>query len=140
MYVVGQINKTVYQYALSTAWDVSTATYETKSFSVNTQETLPTGVCFGDSGTKMYAVGTTNDTIYQYTLSTAWEVNTASYASKSYSPGVGATPQGIRFSSDGITCYMLENTSDVLRQIKLQTAWDIASVKLPLLVLVLQKP
>jgi 6-phosphogluconolactonase (cycloisomerase 2 family) len=133
MYVVGQTNKTVYQYALSTAWDVSTATYETKSFSVNTQETLPTGVCFGDSGTKMYAVGTTNDTIYQYTLSTAWEVNTASYASKSYSPGVGATPQGIRFSPDGITCYMLENTSDVLRQIRLQTAWDIASVKTSLI-------
>ncbi|GAJ19106.1 unnamed protein product, partial [marine sediment metagenome] len=31
MYVVGRINNTVFQYSLSTPWDVSTASYAWKS-------------------------------------------------------------------------------------------------------------
>jgi DNA-binding beta-propeller fold protein YncE len=68
MYIVGTFKKTVYQYTLNTAWDVSTASYASKSFSVAGQETNPKSVFFNPDGTKMYIVGATNDTIYQYTL------------------------------------------------------------------------
>jgi len=66
MYVVGRANDSVYQYILSTAWDVSTASYDSVSFSVASQDTSPTGLFFKTDGTKMYVVGSTNDTVYQY--------------------------------------------------------------------------
>lgn len=67
MYVVGLLNDTVHQYALGTAWDVSTATLQ-KSFSVAAQDISPEGLVFSTDGTKMYICGNTGDAVYQYNL------------------------------------------------------------------------
>lgn len=126
----GSADKVV-QWTLSTAWDISTATSASKSVTVGSQETSPQGVAFGDSGTKMYVVGTSSRTIFQYTLSTAWDVSTASYASKSLLISASATnPVGLRFSSDGTKCYVVTaetSTADKINQYTLSTAWDIST-------------
>jgi len=70
MYIVGNANDTVHQYALSTPWEVQTAVYEPgKIKSVAAQDNNPLGIFFKPDGTKMYMVGTT-DTVYQYDLTT----------------------------------------------------------------------
>ena len=76
MYIIGNIGDLVESYTLSTAWDVSTATYDSKSFSVASQDGLPRGFAFKSDGTKVYIVGATSDAVYQYSLSTAWDVST----------------------------------------------------------------
>ncbi len=53
-YVVGSTNDTVYQYSMSTAWNMATASYDGISLSVTAQETVPQGLFFKDDGTKMY--------------------------------------------------------------------------------------
>ena len=65
MYVVGSIGDDINEYSLSTAWDVSTASY-VRLFSVATQDTLPRGLFFKPDGTKMYVVGGTGDAVYEY--------------------------------------------------------------------------
>jgi DNA-binding beta-propeller fold protein YncE len=67
MYIMGNNNKTVFQYTLSTPWNVSTATYDT-SKSVSSQDSAPYGVAFNSDGSKMYIIGASNDTVYQYTV------------------------------------------------------------------------
>jgi sugar lactone lactonase YvrE len=127
-YIVGTTNDTVYQYSCSTAWDVSTASYDSKSFSVGGQEASPTGLFFKDDGTKFYVVGTANDTVYQYSCSTAWDVSTASYDSKSFSvAGQEPTPSGIVFKSDGTKFYITGNTNDTVYQYSCSTAWDVST-------------
>jgi hypothetical protein len=44
--MIGTMNDTVYQYTLSTAWDISSATYDSISFSVAGQEVTPTSIFF----------------------------------------------------------------------------------------------
>ena len=78
MYVLGYGNDTVYQYSLSTAWVVSSASYDSVSFSVNSQEVSPSAMFFKPDGTKMYVLGQSNSIVYQYSLSTAWVVSSAS--------------------------------------------------------------
>jgi len=91
---------------LSTAWDVSTASYASKSFSVATQDNQPAEVVLSSSGTKMFVLGGTNTTVYQYTLSTAWDVSTASYDTVSFSVAAQESfPGGITFSFDGSQMY-----------------------------------
>jgi hypothetical protein len=68
MFMVGALNGSAYQYTLTTAWDLSTASYDTVSFSVGTEDASPVGIAFSGDGTKMYMVGDTNDTVYQYTV------------------------------------------------------------------------
>ena len=69
MYVLnGSGAPKIYQYTLTTAWDVSTASYTGKSFSVLGEESKPRGFCFGDSRTKLFVCGWNGDDINQYTL------------------------------------------------------------------------
>jgi hypothetical protein len=78
MYIVGLIGDDVNEYDLSTAWDISTASY-LQNFSVAAQETFPRGLFFKPDGTKMYICGSTGDDVNEYDLSTAWDISTASY-------------------------------------------------------------
>src|SRR6056300_303689 len=126
MYVLGYGNDTVFQYALSTAWDISTASYESKSFNVNSQETQPTFVHMNDDGTKMYIVGFTNNTFYQYTLSTAYDVSTASYETF-YDPSEATSPKNLAFLANGSVMIIADNTNDSLYQYSLSTAYDIST-------------
>lgn len=126
MYIAGAANKFVYQYTLSTAWDASTATYASKSVSVNSQATSPRGVFFSPDGTAMFVVGT--NAVYQYTLSTPWDVSTATYASKSVSVnGQSGTAVDIFFKPDGTTMYVMGDANDTVYQYTLSTPWDVST-------------
>jgi hypothetical protein len=128
MYVVGFTTDTVYQYSLSTAWDLSTSSYDSVSFSVASQETTPSGLFFKDDGTKMYVVGRTSATVYQYSLSTAWDLSTASYDSVSFSVSSQETnPNALSFKPDGTKMYVVGMTSDAVFQYSLSTAWVVSS-------------
>mgnify|MGYP003627065799 CR=1 FL=1 len=83
----------VYEYALSTAWDLTTvASTHTTSLDVSAVVGALNGLCFNSDGTKMYLIdGTSADTLYQYTLSTAFVLSTATYANKSFYFGASAT-------------------------------------------------
>ena len=129
MYVLDNTNKTVYQYTLSTAWDMSTASYASKSFSVVSQESSePTGLFFKPDGTKMYVAGNGTDSVFQYNLSTAWDVSTASYESKSFSFASQSTlTYEVLFNADGTKMYDVSNTSGTIFQYSLSTAWDVST-------------
>ena len=126
MYLMGRINDTVFQYTLSTAWDISTASYASKSFSVASEDTVPNDVFFKSDGTKMYVAGNGNDNIYQYTLSTAYDVSTASYDSISIDiSGQTLGPSGLVFHPDGGYFYITGGGS--VFKYSLSTAWDLST-------------
>lgn len=130
MFVVGvdgsNISR-VFQYSLSTAWDLSTASYDSVSFSVSTQTTAGTGLFFKPDGTKMY-VSQQNGAAYQYTLSTSWSVSTASYDGVSFALNPPSPDNyGIFFKPDGTKLYGVSNGTDSIREWTLGTAWDLST-------------
>ena len=127
-YVEDQTSSTIYQYSMTEAWDVSTASYDSKSFSVSSQETGPLGIHFKPDGTKMYVVGYSDDKVVQYSLSTAWDVSTASYDSKESPSVVSVTgnPTDVIFNPDG-TKMWVTGVSDVVAEYGLSTAWDVST-------------
>jgi len=130
MYIIGISTDTVYQYTLSTAWDIGTASYASKSFSVTSQESNPFALLFNPTGTIMYIVGVSNDTIYQYTLSTGFDVSTASYASKSFSLSdqfVITSPSGLSINDNGTAIYVCDGSNGSIFEITLSTAYDIST-------------
>ena len=117
MYIMDYSNKVVYQYTLSTAWNVSTAVYASLSVSISGQSSGAYGLAFSPDGTKMYVLDNSSETVYQYTLSTAWNVSTASYASLSKSVSAqSSNPIGVAFSSDGTKMYILDYTNKAVYQ------------------------
>jgi sugar lactone lactonase YvrE len=127
-YVVSSTQGVIYAYDLSTAWDVSTASYNSENFDASSEDSAVTDLIFKPDGTKMYVVGRTNDNVYQYSLSTAWDVSTASYDSKSVSvASQETTPEGVTFKSDGTSLYVVGRVNDDIFQYDMTTAWDVST-------------
>ena len=117
MYIVSFGNDTIYQYSLSSAFNLSTASYDSVSLSVNAQEAAPAGMTFNNDGTKMYIVGENGDEVNQYGLSTAFDLSTASYDNIAFSlSGQDSTPADIAFSNDGTKMYMVGYNTDAVYQ------------------------
>lgn len=117
MYMVGFDNKTVFQYSLANAWNISTATYDTVSLSTNAQDVTPTEISFKPDGTKMYIQGAASDSVYQYNLTTAWDLSTASYDNVSLSTNSqDSDAEAFFFSTDGTKLYVGGNTNDTIYQ------------------------
>ena len=85
MYVCGESSDKVYQYSLSSAYDLSTASYDSVSLDVSSQQGAPRSVVFNNDGSALYIVGTSAAAVHQYTLSTEYDLSTGSYASKTVS-------------------------------------------------------
>jgi len=129
MYITGNYNDNVFQYTLSTAWDVSTASYDSKYKYIGSEDDFPYGIFFKPDGTKMYITGNYNDNVFQYTLSTAWDVSTASYDSKyKYIGSVDMSQYGLFFKPDGTKMYTMGNQNDTVYQYTLSTAWDVSTI------------
>lgn len=105
-------------------YDLANASYDSVSFSVNGQEANPYGIEFNANGTKMYIVGSSTDRVHQYSLSTPFSINTASYDSVSFSfSSQSVNPYKVRFNSDGTKMYMLGGR--IVYQYSLSTAFAV---------------
>lgn len=102
-------------------WDVGSAVY-TQSFDVSAKETAPTGLTFKPDGSQMYIIGIGSDAVHNYTLSTAWDISTASFT-RSFSVADKDTgSNGVTFKTDGTTMYMIGSTGDLVYQYDLGTS------------------
>lgn len=127
MYIVGSLGDAVYEYDLSAAWDVSTASY-VQNFSIAAQETNPRGLFFKDDGTAMYILGSSSQNVIGYSLSSAWDISTATFA-VSDSLGVSVST-GLFFKPDGTRMYTTTTTGPAVREYSLSTPWSVGTVSL----------
>lgn len=132
MYVSG--DDRIYQYSLSTAWDVSTASYDSKTLGTSTTTGTNLDHFFiGDSGTKVYVLRSDNANVYRYDLSTAWDISSGSYSGLAVNTTTGApssssAPFTVNFSSDGTKMYVhMTNPYDSMYQYDLSSAWNVST-------------
>jgi hypothetical protein len=127
MYVIGTAVDTVFQYTLSTPWSVATASYDSVSFSVTGQDTSPSGFWFKPDGLSMYMVGQNGDAVYRYTLSTAWNVSTATFLQSFSVSGQETVATAVTFTGDGSRMFVMGQTGDDVNVYNLTTPWDIST-------------
>jgi len=124
MFVVGSAGDAVYEYTLGTAFDVSTGLF-VDSFSVAEQDTSPLGLAFSSDGAKMFVVGSIGDAVYEYILTTGFDVSTASFVD-SFSVAAQDDPTDVAFSSDGEKMFIL-GSGDAVYEYTLTTAFDVSA-------------
>ena len=127
-YVLDAGTYRVYQYTLSTPNDITTATYDSKNFLTGSQDGSPRGLYFTSDGLTMITVGSSNERVYRYTLSTAWDVSTASYASDFYLVSSQSTSQrGVFLKSDGTKFYINDDGGNAVEEYTMSTAYDVST-------------
>ena len=116
----------------TTGFVISSGSYDSKSFSVASQETSPKGVFFKTDGTKMYVIGTAGGAVFQYGLSTAFDISTASYDSVTLTDfnvvGTNRNGADLFFHPDGTYVFIVETTNQTnLVRLTLSTPWDLST-------------
>jgi len=121
------------QYSLSTPFDITTMTYDSKQISGN----LFSGIFFSDDGLKLYLTDLgTSGRVKEYTLSTAWDISTASLV-RNVTTGI-VNVWGVSFKRDGTKMYVSGggtsgtfNTSPYrILEYTLSTPWDTSTISL----------
>lgn len=127
MFVSSWNNKAIYQYNLTTAFDVSAGVnYSGHAFDVSNEETSPSDVDFSPDGTKMFVQGG-SDNVNQYTLSSPFDLSGEVTHSVTFDLGNDAQPSGIAFSHDGAQMYMIGSSNDKIYQYSLEVPFDLNS-------------
>lgn len=94
LYTLDPDNNEVEEFVLTTPWDETDFSFNAR-FSTGNETTRAEGIGFNRDGTKLYVVDQQGDPdkIYEYTLSTAWDISTAAL-NQSFDIG-GDTPTGV---------------------------------------------
>ena len=87
------------QYTLSTAWDISSASFDSISLDHSSHDTSPQEILWNDDGTKFFMLGGTGHTITEYTCSTAYQLSSASFLSETFI--MTGTHSAMAFSQGG---------------------------------------
>lgn len=124
MYVIGAAKKQVFQYSLSTAWNIQTATYDSVSSPIFGFSNVPREAQFSTDGLKMFICDNSTNLAYQYSLTTPWNVGSAVYDNISYNIIQG---NGMFFREDGKKLYSIGSGSDLIYQSSLATPWDLST-------------
>ena len=126
MFMVGDQRDKVWEYTLSTGFDVSTASV-VDGFSIASEEDYVGGMAFNDDGTKMFVVGRTADAVFEYTLSTGFDVSTTSYVDSFSVADQEDLSTGIAFNSDGTKMFIVGAAGDEVNVYKLSTGFDVST-------------
>jgi len=129
IFACGYGNDRVYQWNLSTAFDLTTCSFDSYGSLNYESNPVPRGIEFKSDGTKMYLVDSNYDKIYEVSLSNAWDVtsgtlsNTANFSVSAQE----SAPVGIRFRPDGRSFYLIGQSGNDLTEYRLTTAWDLST-------------
>lgn len=128
---IGDFSGHIHQISMDDGWDVSTAAH---TYDYNPADgTQATGVALSSDGTKMYVYFDSTQDVIQYTLSTAWDLSTASPTGAAYEVDASsyvtgsAAPHNLEFKPDGMAFWLCDETNDQVEEFTLTTAWDLST-------------
>lgn len=116
----------LYEYNLTIAFDVDTASYTENSFNFSGEDSSPTGFAFSSDGTILQMVGTANAGIHQYTLSTAYEID--SMESDNFAFDISSednSPQAITYGDSGARIFIAGSENSLIYAYDLTTDHEI---------------
>ena len=126
MFVTGFTGDNVYEYTLSTGFDLTSTVSFVDSFDVSGQETEPGGLTFNNDGTKMFMVGENSKKVNEYTLTTPFDVSSASFVDSFDVVGQVWRPRDVAFNNDGTKMFVVGHNDEVDEFI-LSTGFDLSS-------------
>ena len=131
-YTMNSSDDKVRRHNMTTAWDITTCSYNSVSGSGLTHPGggPSKGLYFKSDGTKLFYIDTTH--IRAYNLSTAWDITTLSAASDShdFSSNLAGASSSLNFKPDGTKFYISEtsgSTNNYILEYNLSTAWDLST-------------
>ena len=130
MFILDKGASKVFTYALSTAYDTSSAGALQHTMNLASNQHLD--ITFNNNGTKVYFVDQNQDTVIEYPLSSAYDLSSAGVATNTNISAQANRASGITFNNDGTKMYIADSDSavsgntgnDVVIEYSLISAYD----------------
>ena len=123
----GTTTAQLYKYSLGTAWEASTAVLVTGQTYSSTLFQYPRGISVSPDGTKMAVAGNSTPIGVNYlTMSTPFDLTTATFVGTPIGLGASTQPNGVAYSADG-TKFYVQVEGERLYQYTLLVPWDLTS-------------
>jgi WD40 repeat protein len=126
MIITGGGNGILDQYTLSTAFDISSASYDNVRMDISRPNCNIYSTEFSSDGTKMYTLGLSDAYIFQYSLSTAFDITTASYDNISYAMSFSTSTLDLIISGGGDRLLVLDYLG-MIYEVNLSTPYDLST-------------
>ena len=102
------------------------------AFSVGGQENNTHGLTFSSDGTRVYIIGHSKDTVYEYLLDTPWDISSITSGLNGEldieaEVEEGGAPRDIKFNTDGTKLFVLCRVVSRVYEWSLSTPWDITT-------------
>jgi len=120
MYVVGTVNKRIYEFDLSIPWDLDTLGGVTQSFDISTQSSFPLGIFIRNDGKILYLCDQGNNTVFEFEIIIPWDIT--SMVVTDFTLDVSALTSdlhGIFISPDQTNLSLTGGTDDLILQYEL---------------------
>ncbi len=128
VFLVGRTLDTVRSYTMSTPYDISTMSYDSKSLDVSAKDNGPRAIFVSDDGTELYVSGEGGGDIHQYTMSSAYDLATASFTATKDTSGESLNGcHAMQFNRDGSVLIVADNNNYRWQEYNLSTNWDIST-------------
>lgn len=127
LYVQGYGSDSIHRLSASTPYDISTLSEDGVTFDLSNQDGGTYTAVVQNSGTMMFTCGYFNDSVYQYDLSTPYDMTSATYVRSLSTAAQTATPYGLAFNSAGTKMYVIAHSEDAIIQYNMTTPWDLSS-------------
>ncbi len=130
MFVVGKTQERIFEFDLSTAFDISTATISSNEYNHGLEDDDATDIKFNSDGTTLFLAGAGDQEINVYNLSTAYDVSTSVHQN-TYFNGDGLEFVAIAFNTDGTKLFIYDKTGDdSIKQYSLGSPFDLSNAVL----------
>ena len=130
MFVVGMSQNKIFEFDLSTAFDISTATKNSNEYLHFSEQIDARDIKFNSDGTKLFLAGSDDQEINEYNLSTAYDVSTSTHQNV-YFNGDGLDFVAIAFNTNGTKLFIYDATgNDSIKQYSLGSPFDLSNAVL----------
>ena len=129
LYISGNQNNKIFELDLGSAFNISSAT-KVGELATNSNAThgdgTPCGLTFNNDGTKLFLAGFANHRIVYWSLSSAYDIETAGTPGSFSVTSTAHKPRDVDFNSDGTKMYVVSGTGDHIAAFDLASAFDLS--------------
>ena len=108
-------------------FDASTRTF-VDATGIRGEDGDPVSIAFSNDGAKMFMLGSANNAVNEYDLSSPFDASTLFFANATYIGGQADTPRGIAFSNDGTRMFILGSSRNAVHEYDLSSPFDASSL------------
>jgi hypothetical protein len=111
MFVLDGGTDRVYEFNLSSAWQLSSVTYD--GVFRDSIDSIPVGLSINKDGTRMFILGGASDRIQEVRLNTAWSLSSTTFVNASLFTTPDGGPTGVYFNDESYKCFTTGNSNTV---------------------------